>query len=89
MPANDFEEYNRKHVLQALCMYHPKYFHKTNQMAVFYKGRLRFGNQFILDVFLASEEFINKWPKWWFTRLRTDLVNVLNNRPDFGYNNER
>ncbi len=89
---NVLKPYDRKNLLQVLCLYSKwhcptgteqmkEYFTKVR--SALFKARCDYGTQFLLELFLMTEEYIKHWPNFAFHITRNHIIHVMNQCPDF------
>lgn len=74
--------YNKKELLQVLCLYSKWHFRQETQQLLF-RARAVFGTQFLLDLFILTEQYMNHWPTFAMHNVRKEIVHVLNQCPNF------
>jgi hypothetical protein len=76
------EPYTRRLLLQAVAMYHPKQFYVMKHSIALHQARKAYGTQFLIDLFVISEEMIAHWPKYKIQEMRRDITTCLYYKPD-------
>lgn len=84
-PRHTLKPYDKAMVLRAICMYSK--WRYVNMMPIpvthLFRARIRHGTQFIIDMFIATETYMNHWPNYAMHKARVDIIHVLNQCPNY------
>ena len=86
LPKHKTRYYTKIALLRALCMYskhfgqHYQHFHARNELM---RARLYHGQQFLIDLFVLSEVYMNHFPTFAMHKVRSDITWILNMLPDY------
>src|SRR4051812_17048789 len=81
------KSYTKRDVLKVLCLYSKWHCPFGSEMlkvylsklrSAIFKARCEFGTQFLLDLFIMTEVYMNHWPCFAMHQVRADITYVLN-----------
>lgn len=76
------ESYDMRLVLKALAMYSPHNYRSMDTLGTLRRARKTYGTQFIIDLFIATETYIDHYPKYKIGQCRVDINTTLMTVPN-------
>ncbi len=89
---NVLKPYTRRELLQVLALYSKWHCPRGTEMikqyliecrTALFRARVDYGTQFLLDLFLITEEYMKHWPTYAFHVARAHITYVMNQCPDY------
>lgn len=89
---NVLKPYTKKELLQVLCLYskwhcpagaEPMKEYLIKVRSALFKARCEYGTQFLLDLFLMTEQYMKHWPCYALHITRAHILYVMNQCPNF------